>query len=184
MRTLLFITKSLRYSLKSFCARLKFYVSHEVFLPTGCEVSGQHNITIGEGFGVSSRCALLSNAHPGKVSKLSIGKNVKLNHNVMINADVEGSIDIQDDCIIGPNSILRSSNHVVPKDQAIIAKSGHVGGKIVLGKGVWLGANVVVLPDVIIGEGAVIAAGAVVTKDVPAWAIVGGVPAKLISMRP
>ncbi|WP_232009810.1 DapH/DapD/GlmU-related protein [Actinomyces howellii] len=45
---------------------------------------------------------------------------------------------------------------------------------------VWMGANVTVLPGVTIGEGAVVAAGAVVTRDVPAFTVVGGVPAKPI----
>jgi acetyltransferase-like isoleucine patch superfamily enzyme len=47
---------------------------------------------------------------------------------------------------------------------------------------VWLGANVTILQGVTIGDNAIIAAGAVVTKDVPANAIVGGVPAKVIKM--
>ena len=46
----------------------------------------------------------------------------------------------------------------------------------------WLGANVTILQGVTIGDNAIIAAGAVVTKDVPANAIVGGVPAKVIKM--
>ena len=56
-------------------------------------------------------------------------------------------------------------------------------GEIVVGHDVWIGVNAVILSGVNIGNGAVVAAGAVVTKDVPAYAVVGGVPAKLIKMR-
>ena len=51
---------------------------------------------------------------------------------------------------------------------------------MVIGKNVWLGASVTVVPGVTIGDNAVIAAGAVVTKDVPANTIAAGVPAKVI----
>ena len=54
---------------------------------------------------------------------------------------------------------------------------------MVIGNDVWIGANVSILPGVYIGDGAVIAAGAVVTKDVEPYAIVGGVPAKVIRYR-
>ncbi|MDD6796765.1 MAG: CatB-related O-acetyltransferase [Clostridia bacterium] len=54
---------------------------------------------------------------------------------------------------------------------------------ITIGNDVWIGANVILLPGIHIGDGAVIAAGAVVTKDVEPYAIVGGVPAKIIRYR-
>lgn len=54
---------------------------------------------------------------------------------------------------------------------------------VVIGNDVWIGANVIILPGVHVGDGAVLAAGAVVTKNVDAYAIVGGVPAKVIRYR-
>lgn len=54
---------------------------------------------------------------------------------------------------------------------------------IEIGNDVWIGANVIVLDGVSIGNGAIIAAGSVVTKDIPPYAIAGGVPAKIIKYR-
>lgn len=56
-------------------------------------------------------------------------------------------------------------------------------GPIVLGDDVWIGEGAIVLSGVRIGKGAIVAAGSVVSKDVPPYAIVGGVPAKLIKYR-
>ena len=53
----------------------------------------------------------------------------------------------------------------------------------IIGNDVWIGTRVTILPRIKVGDGAVIGAGAVVTKDVPAYAIVGGVPAHIIDWR-
>ncbi|PYG51754.1 phosphonate metabolism protein (transferase hexapeptide repeat family) [Pantoea sp. AG1095] len=55
--------------------------------------------------------------------------------------------------------------------------------RVIIGNDVWIGHGVIVLPGVAVGDGAVLAAGAVVTKEVPPYTIVGGVPAKVIRAR-
>lgn len=56
-------------------------------------------------------------------------------------------------------------------------------GDIIVDDDVWLGTNAVILSGVHIGQGAVVAAGAVVTNDVPPYAVVGGIPAKILKFR-
>ena len=56
----------------------------------------------------------------------------------------------------------------------------HISASVVIEEGAWIGARAILLPGVTIGAGAVVAAGAVVTHDVPAQAVVAGVPAKII----
>lgn len=55
--------------------------------------------------------------------------------------------------------------------------------KVEIGNDVWIGANAIILPGVVIGDGSIVAAGAIVTKNVPPYAVVGGVPAKVIRYR-
>ena len=72
----------------------------------------------------------------------------------------------------------RMISRVPPEQQEIII------GRIVLEKDVFLGSNVIVLPNVTIGEGAMIAAGSLVNRDVPPWTISSGIPARVIGKRP
>jgi acetyltransferase-like isoleucine patch superfamily enzyme len=110
------------------------------------------------------------------------GKNLTLGKNVFINIgcrfqDTRG-ISIGDGTLIGHGSTLTTLNHDVDPDR----RADMVPAPIVIGRQVWLGAAVTVVPGIRIGDGAIVGAGAVVTKDVPANAIVAGIPAKLIRM--
>lgn len=108
------------------------------------------------------------------------GKNITVGKNVFINSGCrfrdQGGITIGDGSLIGHNVVLATLNHGLSPDE----RHDLFPAPIHIGKNVWLGANVTVLPGVTIGDNAVIAAGAVVTKDVPADAVMAGVPAKEI----
>ena len=108
------------------------------------------------------------------------GKNIHVGRQVFINMGCkfqdQGGIFIDDGVLIGHNVVLATLNHAMPPER----RSDMLPAPIHIGKRVWIGSNATVLPGVTIGNGAVVAAGAVVTKDVPANALVGGVPAKVI----
>lgn len=87
----------------------------------------------------------------------------------------QGGITIGDGALIGHNAVLATLNHDFSPER----RTSMHPAPVVIGKNVWLGASVTVVPGVTIGDNAVIAAGAVVTKDVPAGTIAAGVPAKV-----
>lgn len=117
--------------------------------------------------------------------RISIGAGTHIGEFSLIWAGNEtGRIEIGEKCLFAPHVMVTASNYGVERGPVAIMDQPKIEGDVVIGAGTWLGANVVVLAGVTIGEGAVVAAGAVVTKDVPAFSIVGGVPARVIGERP
>ena len=104
--------------------------------------------------------------------QMSFGKNVFINHS--FTAMSVGGIDIEDNVQIGPNVTVVTDNHDLNDRYTLRCKPVRIC------KNAWIGACAAIMPGVTIGENAVVAGGAVVTKDVPANAIVGGNPAKVI----
>jgi acetyltransferase-like isoleucine patch superfamily enzyme len=108
------------------------------------------------------------------------------------------NISVGTDTIIGEKVVLDGrdklmiGSHVDIASEVMIYNSEHnindeffspINGKVVIEDYVFIGPRAIVLPGVTIGRGAVVGAGAVVSKDVPPFAIVGGVPAKIIGER-
>ena len=75
------------------------------------------------------------------------------------------------------------SNHQFADRQASIRLQPKVMQPVKIGRDVWIGSHAVLLPGTTIGDGAVVAAGAVVNGKVPAYHVVGGVPARTIKVR-
>lgn len=112
---------------------------------------------------------------------IEIGNNVFINNLCRISGP--GGVSIGNDVSFGPNVNIYSSTHNFSRTDLPINQQGMTTHPVSIGDDVWLGANCVILAGVSIGKGAVIGANAVVTKDVAAYAIVGGVPAVELKRR-
>ena len=139
---------------------------------------------------------------------ISIGKNVSVMRHCVLetcpDAGLSPHLQIGDHCSIGEYTHITSARQVIigeglltgrfvlitdnghgksSIDEATvppIVRSVHSNGSVIIGRNVWIGDKVTILPNIKIGDGAVIAANAVVTKDVPAYSVAAGCPAKVV----
>jgi len=113
--------------------------------------------------------------------KIIIKENIFLGPYVVICGN--GEITIGQNTLIAMHCRILSSNHIIPDRQTRIRSQPDILLPTKIGEDVWLGAGVTVLGGVTIGDGCVVGAGSVVTKDLPPYSIVVGVPAKVIRTR-
>lgn len=108
------------------------------------------------------------------------GKNITIGRRVFINSGCsfqdQGGIRVGDDSLIGHNTVLATLNHDISPDH----RGDMHPAPIIIGRNVWIGSNVTILPGVSIGDNAVVAAASVVTKDVRAGTVVLGSPARKV----
>lgn len=134
---------------------------------------------------------------------LSVGARVEIEHDVFLKIvddaarlelgdfvfvgagceiDVAASVRIGAHTLLAPGVFITDHQHNIRRELRI-DQQGIETAPVVIGSDVWLGTKSVVLPGVTVGDGAVVGAGAVVTKDVEPYAIVAGVPARVIGRR-
>lgn len=109
------------------------------------------------------------NTYIGRLSRIQVAKGF--------------SVYIGKNCKIGPHFQVWTQSNNVDCDFSNNSKIIQKYGNIIIGDAVWIGTNVVISPGVTIGNNCVIGAYSVVSSDVPDFAIVGGVPAKLIRYK-
>ena len=134
----------------------------------------------------------------GKLILKECGKNVNIEKGALFcqraslgdcsgfgkRALIQGEVHIGKNVMMGPDCIIYTQNHRFDDlEKPMIEQGFQKEQPVVIGDDVWIGVRVTILPGVRIGNHTVIAAGAVVTKDIPDYAIAGGVPAKVLKYR-
>ena len=113
-------------------------------------------------------------------ARIAIGARTTIGHYTFIYAS--SSIEIGADCMIAPFVYIVDSDHAIARGKPMNQQE-NIKSPIVIGNDVWIATGAKILRGVTIGDGVVVAAGAVVKDDVPSYAIVGGIPAKMIGER-
>jgi len=148
----------------------RYFIHETSFVDNDVEVGGGtkiwHFCHISEGAKIGKNCTLGQNVFVGR--NVRIGNNVKLQNNVSV---FEG-VTLEDDVFVGPSAVFTN----VLNPRSTISRKDEFK-KILVKRGATIGANATVVCGNTIGEYAFIGAGAVVTRDVPEYALVYGIPA-------
>ncbi|SHI77299.1 transferase hexapeptide (six repeat-containing protein) [Cruoricaptor ignavus] len=148
-------------------------------------ISGAENISIGHNFHAMARLrmeAVQSWMGEKFEPQITIGNDVTFNSDVQIQCI--NKVEIGNNCLFAGRIFVSDHDHgntdyqslqIPPSERNLVSK-----GAVIIEDNVWIGQGVVILSGVRIGKNAVIASNAVVTKDIPAYSVAGGIPAKII----
>jgi acetyltransferase-like isoleucine patch superfamily enzyme len=179
-----------------------FYRIREVWRIAWCRLR-VHGYRLTGARGIDPKCLIGKGARIERPWLLELGSHCVLQRDVWLNIGADTArlelgaytflgrgveIEVSTRVVIGrggliaPGVFITDHNHSTALGKPMFEQPC-IAGSVLIGDDVWIGVNAVILPGVEIGDGAVVAAGAVVNGNVPAQAIVGGVPAKFIKFR-
>ena len=175
----IFIGKRVRILAKrKICCEDGMTIGDDCYINALC----RNGVTIGRDFSLGRKSSIECTGVIRELGdSLVIGDHVGIAANAFI--AVRGPVRIGSNTIIGPSVAIHAENHQYDDVSTPIRLQGARRLGVTIGEDCWIGSNVIILDGVIIGKGAIVAAGAVITKDVSPYAIVGGVPAKVIEMK-
>lgn len=152
-----------------------------ITLADGCFVAPEAQLfgEPGRGITVGPGCSIAAEAFIH--GPVRLGRHVSINARACLDGGAAG-IDVGDDTRIATGATLFAFDHGMAPDRLIREQPVRSRG-IRIGQDVWIGAQAGVTDGITIGDHAVVAMGAVVTRDVPPWSIVAGVPAVVIGDR-
>jgi acetyltransferase-like isoleucine patch superfamily enzyme len=144
------------------------------------KLSGGAFIHLGKNVHVCSHVWLnVKNESGGNLPTLSIGDGTYIGRFTQINA--WQNVIIEENVLIADRVFISDADHNFEDIHTpVILQGDRFKGKVWLKQGCWLGIGVVIMPGVTVGRNAVVGANSVVTKDVPDYTVVGGIPAKII----
>ncbi len=172
------ITRTLqRYLIVGPLVTLYYYLKDKAFLAPQSKVQATERIKFGKGTVVKAFAVIKTTN-----GRIQFGKNCAVSCFDHIGT-ANGNITIGNGVRIGPHVTLMGAARQFSDSTKTIQEQGSEHPGLNIGNDVLIGAGATIIAGLKIGDGVVIGAGSVVTKDVPAYSIVAGVPAKIIGKR-
>lgn len=171
-------------------SRVRFFNSQNIEIGSWAKIDtgaylnalGRGKLRIGRSVSIGAYSQIIVSASFKNLGQyIHIGNNVGIGQFASLGGS--GGVTIGDNCIIGQYFSCHPENHNYDEHDVLIKNQGTTRAPIKIGENCWIGAKATILAGVEIGPNSIIAAGAVVTKSMPAYSIIGGVPAKVIKSR-